>query len=398
MEENIKIIPRYRVTFANENVNKPSKRNNKRKTTEEYKEELKIKNYNIEVLEEYINAKTKILHRCFNGHIFKAYPSNILKGHGCKICSQTKTHDEYVAELSDKMPTIKILDTYIGVDYKNTFYCTICANTWIVTPSNPLRGKGCPECAKVKIGDKLRHTHEQFVKQVKDIDSSIKLLEEYTDSRNSIKSMCLICGNIWSPIAHTLLQGHGCPCIRRMLEEEFYTRARISCPDIIIKSPYTKATDKYLCECKICNYQWSINGNAILRGKTGCKKCNNNSNGEKIISDFLYSLDVYYISQHKYHDLVGMKNGLLSYDFYLPIYNLLIEFQGIQHEQPIEYFGGEEQFEIQQEHDKRKREYAKQNNINLLEIWYYDIDNIEEILTNTLNNLKLESLETATSA
>ena len=93
-----------------------------------------------------------------------------------------------------------------------------------------------------------------------------------------------------------------------------------------------------------------------------------------------------------------MKNGLLSYDFYLPIYNLLIEFQGIQHEQPIEYFGGEEQFEIQQEHDKRKREYAKQNNINLLEIWYYDIDNIEEILTNTLNNLKLESLETATSA
>ena len=44
-----------------------------------------------------------------------------------------------------------------------------------------------------------------------------------------------------------------------------------------------------------------------------------------------------------------------------------------------------EDFERQLEHDRRKKEYAKQNNINLLEIWYYDIDNIEEILINELN-------------
>ena len=37
-------------------------------------------------------------------------------------------------------------------------------------------------------------------------------------------------------------------------------------------------------------------------------------------------------------------------------------------------------FEIQQEHDKRKREYAKQNNIDLLEITYLEEDKIEEIL------------------
>ena len=75
---------------------------------------------------------------------------------------------------------------------------------------------------------------------------------------------------------------------------------------------------------------------------------------------------------------------MLSYDFYLQQYNLLIEFQGKQHEQPIEYFGGEKTFKKQQEHDKRKREYAKQNNINLLEIWYYDFDNITEILNKEL--------------
>lgn len=76
----------------------------------------------------------------------------------------------------------------------------------------------------------------------------------------------------------------------------------------------------------------------------------------------------------------------LSYDFYVPDCNILIEFNGEQHEHPIEYFGGEQRFEIQKEHDKRKKTYAKNNNIELLEIWYYDFDNIEDILKSHLLN------------
>ena len=82
--------------------------------------------------------------------------------------------------------------------------------------------------------------------------------------------------------------------------------------------------------------------------------------------------------------MVGVNNGKLSYDFYLPQCNVLVECQGIQHYEPIEYFGGEEQFAIQQEHDKRKREYAEKNGYKLLEIWYYDYDKIEEILNREL--------------
>jgi very-short-patch-repair endonuclease len=87
--------------------------------------------------------------------------------------------------------------------------------------------------------------------------------------------------------------------------------------------------------------------------------------------------------------LVGVKNGNLSYDFYLPNHNLLIEYQGVQHEKPIDFEGkgkkyAKQIFKKQQEHDKRKREYAIINSINLLEIWYWDFDNIEEILTEIL--------------
>ena len=63
---------------------------------------------------------------------------------------------------------------------------------------------------------------------------------------------------------------------------------------------------------------------------------------------------------------------------------MLIEFQGKQHYKPVSAYGGEEQFKVQQEHDKRKRQYAKDNNINLLEIAYWDFNNIEEILSREL--------------
>ena len=77
-------------------------------------------------------------------------------------------------------------------------------------------------------------------------------------------------------------------------------------------------------------------------------------------------------------------NRHLSYDFYLPDYNLLIEYQGQQHEYAVDWFGGEEKFVRQQEFDTQKRNYAKNHDIHLLEIWYYDFENIENILTKEL--------------
>ena len=100
--------------------------------------------------------------------------------------------------------------------------------------------------------------------------------------------------------------------------------------------------------------------------------------------NFLESRLITYEYQKKYNSLFGVNNGVLSYDFYIPNNNVVIEFQGKQHFEPIEYFGGKEYFDIQQEHDRRKRQYAKDHSIKLLEIAYWDFDNIEEILSREL--------------
>ena len=70
--------------------------------------------------------------------------------------------------------------------------------------------------------------------------------------------------------------------------------------------------------------------------------------------------------------------------FYLPKYNKLIEYQGEYHDGTARN-QNKKQFKKQQEHDERKRKYAKDNDIDLLEIWYWDFKNIENILIKELN-------------
>lgn len=65
----------------------------------------------------------------------------------------------------------------------------------------------------------------------------------------------------------------------------------------------------------------------------------------------------------------------------------LIEYQGMQHYEPVELFGGREQLRVQKLHDRIKREFCKKNNIPLIEIPYWEIDNIEKTLNKKLNNL-----------
>jgi len=107
-----------------------------------------------------------------------------------------------------------------------------------------------------------------------------------------------------------------------------------------------------------------------------------------ILSDLNKLLNIYYISQKGFNNLIGLGGGNLSYDFYLPNqkYNLLIEYDGEYHYKPIKNYKNEpikyaeERLEKQQKHDKLKNKYAKEHNINLLRIPYWDFDNIEKIL------------------
>lgn len=65
--------------------------------------------------------------------------------------------------------------------------------------------------------------------------------------------------------------------------------------------------------------------------------------------------------------------GLQSLDVFIPELNTAIEYQGIQHYEAVEQFGGEEGLADLKERDKRKKLLCSQNGIKLLE-WNYKND------------------------
>lgn len=86
-----------------------------------------------------------------------------------------------------------------------------------------------------------------------------------------------------------------------------------------------------------------------------------------------------------------------KYDFYLPEYNLMIEYDGSQHFEPTRYHGkGSEQdlidFKKRQQRDKIKDKYCEDNNIDLLRIPYWESQNIETIINNCLQRLSEKGL------
>lgn len=83
----------------------------------------------------------------------------------------------------------------------------------------------------------------------------------------------------------------------------------------------------------------------------------------------------------------------LRFDFYLPTYNTCIEFDGKQHFEAINFFGGEENLKLTQLRDSQKNQYCIQNNIDLYRISYNDIDNIYTILQQIFEEKSSETIE-----
>lgn len=120
----------------------------KTKTQAQYIAELAIINPDIEVIGIYINSYTKISHLCLKcGHKWDAKPNALLNGNHCPCCStRRKSHEDYVAELAIKNPNVEVVEEYINANTNIIHRCTVCGYEWLVKPNHVLHGLGCPSC------------------------------------------------------------------------------------------------------------------------------------------------------------------------------------------------------------------------------------------------------------
>lgn len=306
-----------------------------------------------------------------------------------------KTHDAYVQELRSKKPTIIPIEEYKGTKIKSKHQCLICNYIWDVTPTLLLsKPNKCPKCGIENRSKLRRKTIDQFKNEVKKINPEIEVVGEYINIDTPILCRCNICNCEWFANPWHVSHDTGCPkCanLYRRSHEEYVNDVYNVNPDIEIISEFKGVEEKIEYKCKIHNIHLSTTSKLLFMGHNGCPQCNR-SKGENMVSKYLNEKGIKFMPQYKFDDCKDILQ--LPFDFYLPDYNICIEYDGIQHFEPVDFASkGEEwarkMFENTKKHDEIKNNYCLEHGIKLLRIKY------TEDINKKLDMFLLECVETA---
>ena len=343
----------------------------------------------------YVNNKNHVIITCPEHGDFLQTPFGHLKGNGCPKCSgRNRNTDDFVkiakevhGERYNYSKTI-----YVNALSKVEIICHQHGSFWQEANSH-LQGCGCPICSAENMGRNKSNT-EYFIKRAVEIHGN-RYDYSKTNYIGSEQRVCITCkehGDFYQ-IASNHLCGANCPeCSKkessdklRMSTHEFVERANAihGWKYDYSKVEYINTKTKVCIICPNHGDFWQL-PSAHLKGH-GCSKCKK-SLGEQQIIKVLDFYNVDYEQQKKIPNTSLFCNNRYIYvDFYIPKYNLIIEYQGEQHYKPIKWFGGVTQFEKQKERDNAVRQYCKDNNIKLLEIRYSKNHNVSKIIKKELN-------------
>ena len=310
------------------------------------------------------------------------------------------TKESFKNKLMEKLPksNFELLD-FTGIKNKCSFKCLNCGNILEYKEADKLLDRarrGLENICKICENTSQKEPRDNFFKQ---LDSLLPLLtiqpiEEMKWVREKVSWKCNKCNKIFKRAPVNVLRKNQTKC---PWCESHFSKYNINILEEKIKdlkgNNFTLISDNYngkerkiLIKCNNCNLIFETSINSFIINDTGCPKCKS-SHGEKKIRDYLNLRDFSFEEQKTFQGLNNKK-----FDFYLELNNkkFAIEYNGKQHYEAIEYFGGEEAFKKQKERDSDKKQFCQKNNIELIIIPYNDESMIEtELLAQRLRGIKL---------
>ena len=277
---------------------------------------------------------------------------------------------------------------YSLVDYVNNYTTVkiICSEHGIFEqrPDVHMRGGCCKQCS-------YEHKRILFSNKIQDfVDKSKKIhddkydysLVDYVNNRIKVKIICPKHGTFeQSPKSHTDNKS-GCPMCNKTHKsntKDFIKKAKEIHGDLydysLVKYINAITNIKIICP-KHGTFEQTPNNHL---SKRGCNVCRS-SKGEKTIMKLLDVKNIKYIMQKRFNECKNKRQ--LPFDFYLPDFEICIEFDGEQHFKSINRFGGEEQLLETKNHDKIKTNFCIEQNIKLIRIRYDE--SIEYIINKSL--------------
>jgi len=308
---------------------------------------------------------------------FEQLPYVHLEGCGCQLCGITK---------NDFIKNSKKIHNY-KYDYSLTNYTNSYTKVKIICPIHG-EFEQFPQ-AHLDFGCTLCNKQENFIQKskIKHNNKYDYSLVDYVSKYNEVKIICPVHGEFeQEPVYH--IRGNGCKkCAddKKKSNTEFFIKKAKK----LHENKYDYSLVDYIGVFNkvkiICSkhgiFQLTPNDH-INCNKRGCPYCKE-SKGENIIFKYLIKNNIFFRRQEKFEKCINKLK--LSFDFYLPTHKICIEYDGIQHYESIDYFGGDKKLKNTKINDNIKTNFCSNNNIKLIRI-KYDED-ISEKLNNELSDI-----------
>lgn len=309
-----------------------------------------------------------------------------------------KTQEEFIQQLNNKFNNK--FDTkevnYINNKTPVILTCKDCGLRKEYRPDTILAKRtiiGCFKCELVNKKDRAvakRNKVEELIERAKEIHGLKYDYEfvEYKALSKKVKLKCNACGNIFEQSLEKHLAGQGCPkCAgRERTTEEAIKIIKNIYGDIydFKEFKYINATTKSKLICKKHNKEIKVSFHTLTSSYKDrkCCSCEWQSSANLYIKKLLDEKDIENIPEYIFKDCKNIEP--LKFDFYLPKYNCVVEFQGVFHFKDI--YGD---LKLQQKRDEIKRKYCKEKGIIEIEIPYWNYKHIESIISNSIDKLSL---------
>lgn len=345
------------------------------------------------ILGDYINYDTPILikHKvcCYEWYVRLG---NHFSGKKCPQCAgNAKLTKELFQDKSDEIHNYqyKAIGEYKSADEQIKMKHIMCGFEFYCRVDMHLYNKtGCPKCnggIKLKLDDAQHNLDIVY-------NNEYKLIQYngYDDHSIFLHS----CGDEFKTSFNNLINKRTkCTCLHintKWTQDLFIEKSNeLHNSEYRLLSAFKNIETKVTLEHTICGHKWKSLPKKHIYAKQGCPNCND-SIGEKSIKILLNNANIKYTIQMKFDDCKNIK--ALPFDFYLPDYNVCIEFDGIQHYEAIEWFGGQDALDKNILRDSIKNKYCEEYNIRLYRISYLDNINtrFNQILQEIQSNIKIQ--------
>ena len=312
-----------------------------------------------------------------------------------------KNSYDQIKKFVSENSTSELLSTeYVGTFDKLLFRCK-CGNVFQASWHQfyTQNRRDCIECSTERRIQKRRNNFED-VKSFLRTKGLEYVSGEYKGERSKFTVRCK-CGHLRTSSLNLMrADSFSCECLactdKRTHGSNRFTLEKVKalCEERglnLLSTEYKNARTPLLFRCN-CGREFSTTWERVHQNnKIRCDYCTHKvSSGEKKIEDWLLDKGISYKMQYGFDDLRGATGRKYKFDFYLPDYNLCIEYDGQQHKKAINFSGKEDETGLIMAlwenylRDSEKDKYCFEKGIGLLRIGYENFDRIEEILDSKL--------------